>query len=228
MPISSSPPFWKVVLVIFWKDLLTEWRSRELLAPMLIFALLTLFLFNFALELEVTLRATLTAGVLWVTLTFAGALGLNRSLTLEEDGGLDGLLLAPIPRAALYTGKMLSTLSSLLLMAILLLPLYCWLYNTPLPRFGLLAILLLGAFGYAAVGTLLAAMTARARWREALLPILLFPLILPLLIAAVRASSAALNGAPWSELVPWLNLLIAYDLLFALTASLAFEYIIEE
>lgn len=228
MPASSPPPFWKVTLVVLWKDLLTEWRSRELLASMFVFALLTLFLFNFALELEATLRATLTAGVLWVTLTFAGALGLNRSLALEEDGGLDGLLLTPIPRAALYAGKMLSNLAFLLLMAILLLPLYCWLYNTPLPRFSLLAILLLGAFGYTAVGTLLAAMAVRARWREALLPILLFPLALPLLIAAVRASSAALAGAFWRELVPWLTLLITYDLLFALAASLAFEYIIEE
>ncbi len=225
---SSSPPFWKVILAILWKDLLTELRSRELLASMLVFALLTLFLFNFALELDAMLRATLTSGVLWVTLTFASTLGLNRSLTLEKDGGLDGLLLAPISRAALYAGKMLSNFSFLLLMAILLLPLYSWFYNTPLPRFGLLAILLLGAFGYTAVGTLLAGMTVRARWREALLPILLFPLTLPLLIAAVRASSAALAGASWSELVPWLHLLVAYDLLFALAASLAFEYIIEE
>lgn len=225
---SSPPPFWKVALVILWKDLLTEWRSRERLASMLTFALLMLFLFNFALELETTLRATLTSGVLWVTLTFAGALGLNRSLETEKDGGLDGLLLAPIHRAALYVGKMLSNLAFLLMMAILLLPLSSWLYNIPLPRFGFLAILLLGILGYTAIGTLLAGMTVRVRWREALLPILLFPLTLPLLMTVVRAGSAALAGAPWNEIVPQVNWLVAYDLLFVFAAPFAFEYIIEE
>ena len=118
---------------VLWKDLAAEWRSRELISAMLVFALLVIFIFNFALELDAQARASVTAGVLWVTFTFAGTLGLNRSLAVEKDRGcLDGLLLAPVDRTAIYFGKMLANLVFMLLVAAIVLPVYSLLYNVNL------------------------------------------------------------------------------------------------
>ena len=123
---------------------------------MLVFALLVIFIFNFALQLDVQARAAVTSGVLWVTFIFAGTLGLNRSMAVEKDRGcLDGLLLAPVDRSAIYFGKMLANLVFMLATAIIVLPVYSVLYNTNLFNGGLMLVILLGAEGYSAVGTLL-------------------------------------------------------------------------
>jgi heme exporter protein B len=214
---------------VVWKDLAAEWRSREMLSAMLVFALLVLFIFNFALELDPQTRAAVTSGVLWVTLVFAGTLGLNRSMAVEKDRGcLDGLLLAPVDRAAIYLGKMLSNLVVMLIVAAIVLPVYSLLYNTNLFLPGLILVILLGAEGYVAVGTLLASMAVQTRTRDILLPILLFPVILPVLVAAVKASSGYLQGQAWSEIGVWVNLLIVYDVVFTVVAYLVFDYIVEE
>jgi heme exporter protein B len=214
---------------VVWKDLAAEWRSREMLSAMLVFALLVLFIFNFALELDPQTRAAVTSGVLWVTLVFAGTLGLNRSMAVEKDRGcLDGLLLAPVDRAAIYLGKMLSNLVVMLIVAAIVLPVYSLLYNTNLFLPGLIMVILLGAEGYVAVGTLLASMAVQTRTRDILLPILLFPVILPVLVAAVKASSGYLQGQAWSEIGVWVNLLIVYDVVFTVVSYLVFDYIVEE
>ena len=212
-----------------WKDLTAELRSRELLGAMLVFSLLAVLIFNFALELQVQLRATLSAGVLWVTLAFAGTLGLSRSMAIErERGGLDGLLLAPADHSALYFGKWLANLLFILVVAAFMLPVFGALYNVNLFRPGFLLVILLGATGYAGVGTLLAAMAVQTRTREVLLPILLFPIVLPVLIAAVKASNGYLQAVPQAEIAPWLNLLIAYDVIFLAVAMMVFEYVVQE
>ena len=142
---------------------------------MLVFALLVILIFNFALELDVRTRGTITAGVLWVTFAFAGTLGLNRSMAVEKDRGcLDGLLLAPVDRSAIYFGKMLGNWLFMLMVATIILPIYSVLYNVNLFHPGLLAVILLGSFGYVVVGTLLASMAVQARTRDVLLPILLW------------------------------------------------------
>lgn len=230
----SRPPrpqgrFGRAVLAILWKDLAAEMRSRELLSAMLVFALLVILIFNFAIELAPALRPTITPGVLWVTLAFAGTLGLNRSMAVEKDRGcLDGLLLAPVDRSAIFFGKMLANLVFMLLVAAILLPVYSLLYNINLFRPGLLLVILLGSLGYVAVGTLLAGMAVQARTREVLLPILLFPVIVPVLLAAVRASGGFLQSAPFEQILPWLNLLIGYDVIFLAVAYLVFDFIVEE
>jgi heme exporter protein B len=224
-----SPSFLKTVLAIVWKDLAAEMRSRELLSAMLVFALLVILIFNFTIELEPLLRRTITPGVLWVTLAFAGTLGLNRSMAVEKDRGcLDGLLLAPVDRSAIFFGKMLANLVFMLLVAAILLPIYSVLYNLNLFVPGLLLVILLGSLGYVAVGTLLASMAVQARTRDVLLPILLFPVIVPVLLAAVRASSGFLQGAPFEQILPWLNLLVGYDVIFLAMAYMVFDYIVEE
>jgi heme exporter protein B len=221
--------FLRALLAVTWKDLAVEWRSREVISAMLVFSLLVIFIFNFALELDAQARASVTSGVLWVTLVFAGTLGLNRSMATEKDRGcLDGLLLAPVDRTAIFFGKVLSNLAFMLLVAVIVLPVYSLLYNTNLFIGGLLLVVLLGSVGYVVVGTLLAAMAVQARTRDILLPILLFPVILPLLVSAVRASSSILQGLPFDEYSAHLNLMLVYDVVFTAVSFMVFDAVVEE
>jgi heme exporter protein B len=227
--LNVATPFLRAMSAVVWKDLAAEWRSREMVSAMLVFALLVIFIFNFALELNPQLRADLTSGIVWVTLSFAGTLGLNRSMAVEKDRGcLDGLLLAPVDRTAIYFGKTIANLFFMLIVAVIIVPIYSILYGVNLFSPGLLMIILLGAWGYVAVGTLLASMAVQARTRDVLLPILLFPVAIPLLVAAVKASSGFLSAASWPEIAPWLNILIAYDVIFTACAFMVFDYVVEE
>jgi heme exporter protein B len=221
--------FLRAMLAVIWKDLSAELRSRELLSAMLVFALLVILIFNFALDLDVEARFSVTSGVLWVTFAFAGTLGLNRSMAIEKDRGcLDGLLLAPVDRSAIYFGKAIGNLIFMFIVEIIVLPVYSALYNVNLFNPGLLLITLLGSIGYVAVGTLLSTMAVQARTRDILLPILLFPVILPVLLGAVKASGFFLEGREMSDIWPWINLLITYDVIFIAIAFMVFDYVVEE
>ena len=219
----------RAISSVAWKDLAAELRSKEMLSAMLVFALLVIFIFNFALELDAKTRTSVTSGVLWATFVFAGTLGLNRSMAIEKDRGcLDGLLLAPVDRSAIYFGKAISNLAFMLIVEAIVLPVYSLLYNTNLFQPGLLLVILLGSIGYTAVGTLLSAMSVQTRTRDVMLPILLFPIILPVIIAAVRASGGYLQNLPFDQILPWLNLLIVYDVIFTAIAFMVFDYVVEE
>jgi heme exporter protein B len=225
----ASPSFLKALWAVVWKDLAAELRSRELLSAMLVFALLVILIFNFALELDAATRATVTAGVLWVTFSFAGTLGLNRSMATEKDRGcLDGLLLAPVDRSAIYFGKAIGNLVFMFIVEAIVLPVYSLLYNTNLFQPGLLAVILLGSIGYVTVGTLLSTMAVQTRTRDVLLPILLFPLVIPILVAAVKGSSGFLQSLDMVDIWPWINLLIVYDVVFTAIAFMVFDYVVEE
>lgn len=228
-PRRAMTGFLRAVWAIVWKDLSAELRSRELLSAMLVFSLLVIFIFSFALELDASTRKTVTSGVLWVTFAFACTLGLNRSMTMEKDRGcMDGLLLAPVDRSAIYFGKVLGNLFFMLIVEVIVLPVYSALFNTNLFQPGLLLVLLLGSIGYTAVGTLLSAMAVQTRTRDVLLPILLFPLAIPVLIPAVKASAGFLQGDPMENIWSALNLLIAYDIIFTALAYMVFDYVVEE
>lgn len=221
--------FVRAMLAVVWKDLAAELRSRDLLSAMLVFSLLVILVFNFALELDTATRASVTSGVLWVTFAFAGTLGLNRSLAIEKDRGcLDGLLLAPVDRSAIYFGKVIGNLIFMFIVELIVLPVYSVLYNTNLFNPGLLLVIVLGSIGYTAVGTLLSTMAVHTRTRDVLLPILLFPVAIPVLIAAVRASGGFLQAIDFSEISPWLNLLITYDVVFTSVAFMVFDFVVEE
>lgn len=227
--VSPVTSFLSAVRAIVWKDLAAELRSRELLSSMLVFALLVILIFNFALELDAKARATVTGGVLWVTFAFAGTLGLNRSMASEKDRGcLDGLLLAPVDRSVIYFGKAIGNLVFMFIVEAIVLPIYSVLYNINLFQPGLLLVILLGSVGYVAVGTLLASMAVQTRTRDVLLPILLFPLVIPVLIAAVKASTGILDVSPVDQIQPWINLLIVYDIIFVAISFMLFDYIVEE
>lgn len=221
--------FLRGILAILWKDLAAEARSKELLSAMLVFSLLTIIIFNFALELDKAARDSVTAGVVWVTIIFAGTLGLNRSLAQEQDrGSLEGLLLTPVDRSAIYFGKMVGNLLFMTVIEAIILPLFSLLFRVPLLHWGVALTTALGTVGYAAVGTLLAAMAVRTRAREVMLPVLLLPVVIPVLLAGVKATSGFLQAIPLDEITPWLNLLAGYDVLFIAVAILVFDYVVEE
>ena len=226
---TPTPSILRAIFAIVWKDLRAEFRSFELVSAMLVFSLLVILIFNFALELDIKTRQSVTAGVLWATFAFAGTLGLNRSMAIEKDrGSLDGLLLAPVDRSAIYFGKFISNLAFMLLVEIIVLPVYSILYNTNLFQPGLLMVILLGSIGYTAVGTLLAAMSVQTRTRDVLLPILLFPVAFAVLLAAVKASGGFLNNSELTEILLPINLLIAYDVIFIAVSFMVFDTIVEE
>lgn len=228
-PAARSGNFIKAVFAIAWKDLSAELRSRELLSAMLVFAMLVILIFNFALKLDAKTRITATSGILWVTFTFAGTLGLNRSMAVEKDRGcLDGLLLAPVDRSSIYFGKLISNLFFMFIVEAIVLPLYSILYNVNLFNPGLLLVIFLGSVGYIAIGTLLAAMAVQTRTRDVMLPILLFPVVIPVVVAAVEASGGFLQGMPISEMMYWINLLLVYDVIFIAIAFMVFDYVVEE
>jgi len=221
--------FLKSTGAIIWKDLKTEWRTRENLSAMLVFSLLVILIFNFSLELDLRARESLAGGVLWATFIFAGTIGLNRSMAVEKDRGcLDGLLLAPVDRSAIFVGKAVGNLFFMLVVEAIVLPIYSFLYGIFVFQPGFLVVVLLGSIGYSAVGTLLATMVVQTRTRDILLPILLFPLTLPVVIAAVKASQGFIQSVPFAEISVWVNILISYDLIFLAVAIMVFDYILEE
>jgi heme exporter protein B len=231
LPVTRSPrsAFLRAVGAIVWKDLAAELRSRELLSAMLVFSLLMILIFNFALELDSQAKTNVTAGVLWSTFAFAGTLGFTRSMATEKDRGcLDGLLLAPVDRSAIFFGKAIGNLVFMLIVEAIILPVYSGLYNTNLFKPGLILVILLGSIGYVEVGTLLASMAVQARTRDVLLPILLFPVAIPVLIAAVKGSQGFLTGAAMADISVWLNLLIVFDVLYFALPLIIFDFVVEE
>jgi heme exporter protein B len=219
----------RAAAAIAWKDLRAELRSKETLSGMFVFALLAILIFSFALEFDRTGRAASAAGVLWVTLVFAGTLGLGRSLGREKDQGcLDGLLLAPVDRSALYFGKLAGNFVFMLVVGAVLLPFLTILFDTSFFKPLIAAVLLLGILGYAGVGTLISSMSVYTRGREVLLPILLLPIALSILIPAVRATRGLLEGVPPDELVIWFNLLIATNVIYITLAYMLFDFVVEE
>ncbi|MGB1285646.1 MAG: heme exporter protein CcmB [Aggregatilineales bacterium] len=222
-------PFVQTVLAILRKDLQAELRSRELISLMLMFTLMSILIFSFALELNRVAREEAITGVLWVTVVFSSILGLNRSMVIErEQGSMDAMLLAPISRTAIFMGKFLANFLFTFAVGLLLLPLMTVLYNKALTDPRIVLILLLGTGGFCVAGTLISAMTTQTRAREALLPIALLPIVLPALLAAVRASTGILTDSTFDDWFGWAQILIAADVLYVVLAVLLFQYAIEE
>jgi heme exporter protein B len=211
------------------KDFRAEARNKETISAMFVFALLAILLFSFSLELDREGREASASGVLWVTLIFAGTLGLGRSLGREKDEGcLDGLLLAPVDRSALYFGKLVGNFVFMAIVAIILLPLLTVLFDVSFFRLPMAGVLFLGVLGYAGVGTLIASMSIYSRGREMLLPILLLPIALSILIPAVRATRGLVEGVAFADVAAWFNMLIVMNVIYITLAYLLFEYVVEE
>jgi heme exporter protein B len=218
----------QAVWAIVKKDVVSELRSKETLSTMLIFVLLALFVFNFAFDLRIDNVRQVAPGVLWVAFVFAGVLGLNRSFVLETDRGcLEGLLMTPVDPTVIYFGKMIGNVIFMLVVEVITLPIFSVLFNLTLLRLDVALIVLLGTIGFSGVGTLFSAMTANTRAREVLLPILLFPVALPAIIAAVKATAGVLDGLPLAGVGNWIQLLVGFDIIFIAVAYMTFEYVVE-
>ena len=215
------------VQTILWKDIRCELRSKQTWMSMGLFALLVLVIFNFAFDLRVDNKAAIAPGALWVAFVFASLLGLGRTITSEQENGLmDRLMLCPVDRKAIYVAKLLGNLIFIAVVEVIALPVFAALFNVPLFTGQLLPIVLLGTLGIATIGTLFSTIAAATRARELLLPILVFPLIVPVVIGAVRATGALM--APSIDEPPWLGLMLAFDLIFLSISLLVFEYVIED
>lgn len=221
----------RVFWAILWKDVRQEWRRRELVIVMAVFSLVVLVLFNFALGIRPDRPADVAAAVMWIAITFAGTLGLNRSLALERDDQcLRALLLSPTDRSWIYLAKTVGNLLFLLIVEAMIVPLTFVFFNLDAPAHpGWVAVVcILGSFGFVSVGTLLAGMATSTRMRDWLLPLLLFPIQVPVLISAVRATALLLALRPLDEVYLWLELLVVFDLVFLALCIVAFEYVVEE
>lgn len=216
---------------ILKKDLAYELQNRETLVVLTVFSLVVVFIFSFAFDLAEAEARGLLPGLLWMTVLFASVLGFSKSMALERRGeALSSLLLAPIPKESIYLGKVMSSLLFLLASELVLLPLFFAFFGVKasLVQVGLLVlVLLLGIAGLAVVGSFLAAICQGSRQGEILFSLGYFPLVVPILIAGVTLSQGILETSQIPP-GPWLNVLIAFDLIYAVVCLWVFEYVVEE
>lgn len=218
------------VRAIVWKDLTSERRSKAGFNAVAFLGVLILLLFGFALGPDAEALRNAAAGALWLAILFAGVLAFNRSYQLELEGNaLEPLLLYPAPRWTLYVGKFLANLLFVLMVEAVVVPVAVILFGVRAPGGWLpqIGVLLLGSVGFVALGTFYAAMASRSRAREVLLPLLLFPMLVPVLLSAAEASSAMLAGDPMREAGAWIRLLLTFDVIFVVASVFAFEHVIE-
>ena len=227
--------FWRVVWIVARKDLAIEARSRELINTTVFFAVSCVVVFSVAFVGEGGDGRAIgdaAAGILWIALAFSGTLALGRTFERERYGDtLRALLLAPEARSAVYIGKLVGIIGLLIATQIVLVPLVALLFQAKLfDHLSLIvAMLLFGTIGFASVGTLFAAMLARARSRDVLLPILLYPITIPVMIAGVRGTSALLAAPPQLDMARlWLMLLLSFDVVFVTLSLWTFESLMTE
>ena len=214
---------------LLWKDLVIELRTRDALAAMLVFGVLTLTVFNFAFDLRTETASLVAPGVLWVAILFSGVLGLGRVYSHErERGSMEGLLLCPADRSAIFVAKLLTNLVFIGAAEVVLVLVFGSFFDVSVLKPGIVAVIMLGTIGFAAVGTVFGAMAVNTRAREVMLPILLLPILVPLLIGAVKATGLLIDGEPWSATWTWVNLLIAFDIVYLVISFAVYEFVIED
>ena len=221
--------FLSKAIAITWKDTISEMRTKEIISSVLVFTILVIVIFNFAFGTSQETMRRVAPGILWVTFAFAGVLSLNRAFIPEkEQGCLEGLMVCPISREAIYVGKMLGSLLFMLIIEAIALPIFTILFNLTVLSLQLITITFLATVGFVAVGTLFSALAINTKAREMVLPILFLPIVVPVIISAVEASGKAISGESWGELAPWLQIIGVFDAIFLVVSFLVFSYIIEE
>jgi heme exporter protein B len=224
--------FRRIALLVLRKDVAIEVKSLEVVSTTLFFAVSCVLVFAFALVRDGSVVADAAAGILWIAIAFSGTLALGRTFERERYAEtLRVLLLAPAPRAAIYVGKLLGIVLLLAIAELMLVPLVSLLFSAPLFARPLLLVGLLvaGTIGFAAVGTLFAAMLVRSRTRDVMLPILLYPITVPVIIAGVRGTAALLADRPDEAVATmWLALLLSFDVVFVTLALWTFEPLMTE
>ena len=221
----------RVVWAIIAKDAMVEWRTKTAFLSAMVFAILVLSILFFARDPTAVSSLDVAPGALWVTFTFAAMVGLNRAFLLErENGAMDGMLLTPIPRTAIFVGKMGGNLLFVALVEAISIPLFILFYNVSLagrlPQ--LILVTAMATVAFVAVGTLLSAMVVRTRFSELMLPVLLLPFLIPPVVGAVQVTALILAGRPLSEMMGWLKLLAGFDIVFCVLTVLLFEATLDE
>ena len=217
------------VVALVWKDILQELRTKDLIVSLLVFSLLVIVIFSFAIDPTPQMVGLVAPGILWVAFTFGGVLGLTRSFVVEKEiGNLNGLMLAPVGRDVIFFGKMLGNFLFMVLVEVMVFPIFAVLFNLSPLMPGLIPVALLATLGIVSVGTLFSAMAINTRSREVMLPLLFFPVALPVIIAAVEATGVLIRGDGGSDLVRWVPLLAAFDAVFLIVCPVAFTMVIEE
>ena len=218
----------RIIAAILWKDLKIELRTKEAFSASFVFSVLVLVIFNFTMDLTSAEALKLGSGFLWVAFTFAGVLSLNRSFALEkEQNCIQGMLLAPVDRSAIYIAKFLVNFLFMFVTELIVLPLFVIFFNVAIERVGVLFLVLcLGTAGFSSVGTLFSAIAVHTRMREVMLPVLLLPITIPVLIAAVETTAYALGAQEQASF--WFKLLVVYDLVFFTVCFLSFEFVLQE
>jgi heme exporter protein B len=227
---ASAPGMLVGAWIVARKDLRIELRTRSAFLSVLVFTVLGLAIFFFAWDPTAVAPLDLAPGVLWVTFTFAGLLGLQRSFGVEmHDRAIDALLIAPIDRETIYLGKALANVIFVLAVLAIAVPVAALFYNLPLARAvtALGGMAVLAAIGLVSVGTLFSSMAVNTRLAELLLPMLSLPFFIPVVLASSQASTRLLAGRP-ADALPWIKILIAFDIVFALACTVAFRYTLEE
>jgi heme exporter protein B len=221
----------RLALAVARKDALAELRGRHATVSTLFFAAIVLLLFGFALGPDSGRLSQAAPGLLWLAVLFAGMLAVNRLHLLEtDDGAIEQLALYPVPRRALYAGKALAGFVAMLVLAAIVLAAVGVLFAVDVPSAwpALTAAIVLGSLGIAAVGTFYAGITVRLRAREVMLPLLMLPILAPLLLAAVKATGAALAGDPFGEVGAWLQLMVAFDVVMLVAGAATYGFVLED
>jgi len=216
---------------IVWKDLLIEVRTKQSFTAMAFFAALVLFIFSFAMGADVRLLQATGGGLVWIGIAFTGILSLSRTYQSEElAGGLEGLRILPGEHRAIYIGKLLGNLTLLLTLELFLFPIAGILFQLELWRVAapLAGVALLGTLGFSIIGTFYAALAVHVRARELMLPLLLFPALVPVLLGAVNATTLILTGDPDGVMSSWIRLLVAFDVIFFVVCTWIFPLVLEE
>lgn len=219
------------IWAIAWKDILAELRAREMVLSMFLFGFLVILIFNFGIEPGLREMNLVRPGVFWSAFIFAGMLGLNRSFAGEKENDcLQGLLLCPVDRAEIYVGKFLANSVFTIVMGFFVFIFFAALYNVDVLAVGfpLAVIVVLAAVGFSSVGTLFAAVSVGLKARDVLLAILLFPVMVPVILAAAKSSGVVLDGRGLGSAGLWLGLLLVYDVVFFSISVVTFEYVVEE
>jgi len=222
--------FLKVVQWIVWKDLVTEIRSRETISSMVFFALIVILIFSFSFSMDQQAAREVIAGIIWVAFAFTGIIGLGKSFSSElQNDCLEALQMVPAPKGAIYLGKVAANFAFMFVVEILLFPMFVIFFNLDVIEeiWILLLIFFLATIGLSAVGTLFSALTVQIRAREVMLPILLLPLVVPVMIAAVEATKGALHGEPFSLYGQWLELLSIFNVVFTVVSFWMFEFVMD-
>jgi heme exporter protein B len=218
---------WHIAL----KDVAIEWRTKTAFASGLVFAVLVLAVLFFSRDPTAVSSQDIAPGALWVTFTFAAMLGLNRAFLLEREmRALDGILLTPAPKSAIFWGKFGANLVFVGTIEAISLPLFVLFYDVPVwIRLGeLVLVIAMATIAFVAVGTLLSAMAVRTRYAELMLPLLLLPFLVPPLVGGVQLTARLLEGRPLSDLGGWLRLIGAFDVAFVTLAALLFQVVLDE